>query len=142
MSSHTPDIEQHPDVTAMRRKYDQVAETPMAQGADGIVFLGGMYLALSPWIVGFTGHDSMMMSNLLSGLAIAVLAIGFVAAYGNLHGIAWVAPLLGIWAIVSPWLVDGGSPAGEVIASNVIVGAVILLCSLAMISTGMRRMRS
>lgn len=142
MSSQTPDIERHPDITTMRRKYDQAAETPMAQGADGVVLLGGLYLALSPWIVGFSGHASMTVSNLFAGIATALLAVGFVAAYGHFHGIAWVAPVIGVWAIVSPWLVDGATPAGEVILSNIIVGAIIVVCALAMMSTGRRKMRA
>jgi hypothetical protein len=142
MSGSTPNIEQHPDVTTMRRKYDQIAETPMAQGADGVVFLAGMFLAMSPWVIGFADHSGMTVSNMFTGIAVALLAVGFVAVYGHLHGIAWVAPLLGVWAIVSPWLVDGATPAGEVIASNVIVGAIIVICSLAMMSTGRRRIRS
>lgn len=142
MSTPTPNIEHHPDVATMRRRYDQIAETPVAQSADGLVFLSGMYLAMSPWVIGFTGHSSMTASNLFAGIAIALLGIGFATVYGHMHGIAWVAPLIGVWAIVSPWVVDGGTPANSAIVSNVIVGAVIVVCSLAMMSTSMRRMRS
>jgi hypothetical protein len=142
MSAPTPNIERHPDVATMRRRYDQIAETPVAQSADGLVFLSGVYLAMSPWVIGFTGHSAMTAANLMVGIAVALLAVGFVASYGHFHGIAWVAPLLGVWVIASPWLVSGGAPATEAIVSNVIVGAVIVLCSLAMMSTGMKRMRA
>lgn len=141
MTSQTPNIEQHPDIATMRRRYDEMAETPMAQSADGLTFLAGAYLAMSPWVIGFADHSAMTASNLITGIAIALLAAGFSAAYGHMHGMAWVAPVLGVWAIVSPWLVDGGRPDTGAIISNVIVGAVCVVCTLALMSGGMRRSR-
>ncbi|PZF84067.1 hypothetical protein C1I92_10400 [Jiangella anatolica] len=138
----TPDIEQHPDVAVMRHRYDQISESPMAQSADGLTFLAGLYLAMSPWVIGFSGHSPLTMSNLFTGIAIALLAAGFVAAYGHFHGMAWVAPILGAWAIVAPWVVDGPTPENTAIVSNVIAGAVVVLCALAMMSGTMRRTRS
>ncbi|HEY9408327.1 MAG TPA: SPW repeat protein [Jiangellaceae bacterium] len=142
MTMPTPDIEQHPDVAIMRQRYDEIAETPMAQSADGLTFLAGTYLAMSPWVIGFTDHSALTISNLITGIAICLLALGFSAAYGHMHGMAWVAPILGAWAIASPWLVAGDTPENSAIVSNVIVGAVCVLCTLAMMSTGMRRTRA
>ncbi|WP_116949808.1 SPW repeat protein [Jiangella endophytica] len=141
MTAPTPDIERHPDVVVMRRRYDQIAETPVAQSSDGLAFLAGLYLAMSPWVVGFTDHSALMMSNLFTGLAVTVLAAGFAAAYGRLHGVAWVSPLLGAWAIVSVWAVNGPTPGTSAIVSNVITGGVIVLCAVAMMSGSMRRTR-
>lgn len=137
-----PNIEQHPDVAMMRQRYDQIAETPVAQSADGLTFLAGLYLAMSPWVVGFTDHSAMTASNLITGIAIAVCALGFVAAYSHMHGIAWVPVILGAWAIVSPWLVSGSTPDADVITSNIITGALCIVFTLALMSTGMRRARS
>jgi hypothetical protein len=136
-----PDIESHPDVAVLRRRYDEIAETPVAQSADGLTFLAGIFLAMSPWVVGFTGHSAMTASNLIAGIAIAVLALGFAAAYAYMHRMAWVAPILGVWVIVAPWLVTGGTPSTEAITSNVIVGGLCVLFTLAMMSTGIRKRR-
>jgi hypothetical protein len=139
MAMPAPDIERHPDVAVMRRRYDEIAERPMIQSVDGLTFLSGLYLAMSPWVLGFTEHSSMTASNLFTGLAIAVLAVGFAATYGHLHGIAWVAAVLAAWAIVSPWVVSGPTPDNGTIVSNIIVGAVCLVCTLALVGTSMRR---
>ncbi len=139
MAMPAPDIERHPDVAVMRRRYDEIAERPMIQSVDGLTFLSGLYLAMSPWVLGFTEHSSMTASNLFTGLAIAALAVGFAATYGHLHGIAWVPAVLAVWAIVSPWVVSGPTPENGTIASNIIVGAVCLLCTLALMGTSMRR---
>ncbi|GAA3154370.1 hypothetical protein GCM10020001_092520 [Nonomuraea salmonea] len=108
MSLMTREMERHPDIISMREKYDVAAAKPAVQLADGLTLVAGLFLALSPWIIGFTGITSLTMNNLITGLAVAVLALGFSSAYGRTHGIAWVAPLIGLWTILAPWLIRGG----------------------------------
>lgn len=139
MTTHTPAIEEHPDIAALRARYDRAAETPTAQAVDGLTLLSGLYLAMSPWVVGFTDHGALTASNIFSGVAVALLALGFASAYGRTHGIAWVTPVIGAWTIVAPWLVDGPTPENMAITSNVIVGALCVLFSLGMMSVSMRR---
>lgn len=139
MTASSPAIEQHPDIAALRLRYERVAETPTIQVADGLTFLSGLFLAMSPWVVGFTSHSGLTAINLMSGVTIALLAFGFASAYGRTHGIAWVAPIIGAWTIAAPWLVSGPTPSTSAIITNVIVGALCVLCTLAMMSMGMRR---
>jgi len=135
-----PAIEQHPDIAALRDRYDRAAETPTAQLVEGLTILAGLYLAMSPWVVGFTGDSgSLTGSNLFSGVAVALLALGFASAYGRTHGIAWVTPVIGAWTIVAPWLVDGPTPDNSAIVSNVIAGALVVLFGLGTLTMGMRR---
>lgn len=101
--------------------------------------LAGLYAAASSWIVGFSGQTSLMMSNLICGLAVALLAAGYATTYGRTHGIAFVAPLLGMWLIVSPWLVSGVSTSTGMILSNVIVGAVVVVLGAAGMAMAMTR---
>lgn len=139
MTAQTPTIEDHPDIAALRARYDRVAETPTAQLVDGLTLLTGLYLAMSPWVVGFTGDSpGLTASNLLSGVAVALLALGFASAYGRTHGITWVTAVIGVWTIIAPWLVNGPTPDNSAIASNIIAGALCLLFGLGMASVGMR----
>ncbi len=55
------------------------------------------------------------------------------------HGIAFVAPLLGVWLIVSPWLVSGVSTSTGMILSNVLVGAVVVVLGAAGMAMAMTR---
>ena len=105
MASRTPTIEQHPDIVAMRERYDQTAESPPARIVEGLGFLAGLWLAMSPWVVGFADETGITVSNLFTGLAVVALALGFASAFGRTHNLAWVTPLLGLWTILSPWLV-------------------------------------
>jgi hypothetical protein len=46
-------IEEHPDLAALRLRYERAAETRVAQLVDGLTFLAGLYAAVSPWVAGF-----------------------------------------------------------------------------------------
>lgn len=121
----------HPDVAAMRERYDLAASQPAMQVVDGLTLLSGLYLALSPWIVGFIDRQGITVNNLVVGLAVAVLAIGFTAAFGRTHGLTWVLPILGVWTIIAPWVIRGDQSTVGSIWSNVLVGLVITALGLA-----------
>jgi hypothetical protein len=48
----------------------------------------------------------------------------------------FVAPLLGVWLIVSPWVVAGVTTSAGMIWSNVVVGAVVCVLGLATAAMG------
>jgi hydrogenase-4 membrane subunit HyfE len=126
-SVSTPTIERHPDLVALQTSYDRAAQGPTAQFLEGTGVLAGIFLAISPWVVGFTDLSAMTANNLITGTAMAVLAFGFTFAFGRTHGLIWTAPVLGIWTILAPWLVTGAMDTTETITTNVIVGAAYLL---------------
>jgi hypothetical protein len=133
-------METHPDIVAMRMPYERAAESRSTQIIEGLTLLAGVYLAISPWVVGFTDLSTITVNNLVTGIAVALLALGFASAFGRTHGLAWVVPLIGIWTVVAPWVVSGEDVnVAEVVVSNVITGALILLLGLATVALGMRR---
>jgi hypothetical protein len=127
-------IEGHPDIAELRARYEIAAEKPAVHLLDGLTMLCGLYLAASPWIVGFMGGGDLRVNNLITGVAVAVLALGLATANGRTHGMAWVVPVMGAWTIVAPWVVLGGAVKGGTILSNVIVGALIVLLGLGAMS--------
>lgn len=138
-STHVP-MHTHPDIVEMRERYDRMAEQPTAQITDGLILLAGLYAAGSAWIIGFADQTALATTNLICGLAIAVVAMALVSAYSRTHGLAFVVPLLGLWLIVSPWLVAGVDTSTAMIWSHVIVGAVLCVLGLATVSMGTRSM--
>jgi hypothetical protein len=91
-------------------------------------------------VVGFTDHSALTATNLIVGIAVALLALGFASAFGRAHGVVWLRPVLGVWTIIAPWIVgDAGDPATSAIVSNVIVGALIVLLTVPNMMSGMRR---
>jgi hypothetical protein len=130
-------MEGHPDILELRARYDRAAETMSAHAVDGLTFMSGLYLAISPWVVGFNGRTTLTVNNLLTGIAVTLLAVGLASAYGRTHGVAWVTPLIGVWTIIAPWVVSGNPVTTSMILSNVITGAAIVVFGLAATAMGM-----
>ncbi len=133
-------MDDHPDILEMRARYDRVAQTPTAQSVDGAVLLAGVYLAISPWVIGFRPVAPDLAANdLICGITVALLGLGYATVFGRTHGLAWVTPVLGAWVIVSPWVIRGTNVDAGMILSNVICGAVIAVLGLVMLGLGFRR---
>lgn len=131
----------HPDLAELRTKYEVAAETPAAQIVDGLTLLAGLYLAMSPWIVGFNDLSALAGNNLISGVAVTLLALGLASAYGRTHGIAWVTPLIGVWTIIAPWVVAGDVSTTATVWSNVVIGIVVVIVGLGTMAPAMSRSR-
>ncbi|WP_226962966.1 SPW repeat protein [Streptomyces sp. C8S0] len=89
--------------------------------------LAGVYAAISPWVVHFSGTEpNLTLNNLIVGIAVAVLALGLAAAPDRLFRLAWAAVPLGIWLIISPWTATATHSAGAgIIWNNVVTGGLV-----------------
>src|SRR5690348_15740199 len=101
-----------PDMAETRQHYEGAPCRAAFQALDGLALLAGLYLAISPWVARFAGLERLTVSNLVTGLAVAALAVGFATAYVRTHGLAWVAPVIGVWTIIAPWVMYGGAAPG------------------------------
>ncbi|MGW3679990.1 SPW repeat protein [Streptomyces prasinus] len=130
VSRSRSDITSHPDAPEMRARYDRVLSGRDVVLVDGPVFLLGLYCAVSPWILHYTTSQPALAShNLIVGIAIGLLALGFTAAPTRMYGLSGAMCALGVWMIVSPWIV-GTSPDAGVVWNNVVIGALTLLLGI------------
>lgn len=145
--SENPSMTGHPDLAEVQRahdmqelrlRYDRASESATGQLVEGLIVLAGLFIALSPWIVGFTGP--LQINNLVVGLVIAAIGFGFAGAYTTTHRIAWVCPVLGAWTIVSLWAVNGAVTTTGSVLSNVLAGVAVLLGGLAILGMSTERM--
>ncbi|OJZ70359.1 hypothetical protein BRW65_20585 [Mycobacterium paraffinicum] len=127
MSTVHSSIDHHPDLLALRANYDRVAESMSAHVTFGLALLTGLYVAASPWLVGFSATGSLATSNLIAGIAAAFLAYGFATALDRAHGLTWTMPVLGVWVIASLWILPGMTLTAGVMWSNVVAGALLTL---------------
>ncbi|MBV7697840.1 SPW repeat protein [Streptomyces sp. TRM70350] len=132
-------IEEHPDIQAMRARAAAKSAKPSAQATEGLTLLAGLYLAISPWVVGFNGNP-LAVSNLVTGIALAVLALGFGSAFERTFGMGWAAAAIGAWAIIAPWVIQNASTTTGTIASNTATGALAVV--LGLMTTAMARGRA
>ncbi len=138
MSTVHSSIDHHPDLLALRANYERVAESTSAHVTFGLALLTGLYVAASPWIVGFSATASLATSDLIVGIAMAFLAYGFATTLDRAHGMTWTLPVLGVWVIVSPWILPGVAPTAGMIWSNVVAGALLTFVGLNATYFGMR----
>src|ERR1700746_722485 len=138
MSTVHSSIDHHPDLLALRARYERVAESMSAHVTFGLALLTGLYVAVSPWIVGFSATNQLATSDLVVGIAVAFLAYGFATALDRAHGMTWSLPVLGAWVIVSPWIAPGFTATAGMIWSNVVAGAFLTFLGLNATYFGMR----
>jgi len=123
---------------ALRARYERVAESMSAHVTFGLALLTGLYVAASPSIVGFTDTRSLVWCDFIAGIAVAFLAYGFATALDRAHGMTWTLPVLGVWVIVSPWVLPGVALTAGMIWSNVVAGAFLTFLGLNATYFGMR----
>ncbi|MBD0842979.1 MULTISPECIES: SPW repeat protein [unclassified Streptomyces] len=124
------DISSHPDAFEMRERYARMLGGRDVALVDGPVFLLGLYCAVSPWVVHYTtSQPALVPHNLIIGIAIGLLALGFTRAPERMYGLSWAMCALGVWMIVSPWIV-GESPDAGVVWNNIVIGALALVLGL------------
>ncbi|MGW0733931.1 SPW repeat protein [Streptomyces sp. NPDC002851] len=124
------DITAHPDVSEMRDRYARMLGGHDVALVDGPVFLLGLYCAASPWILHYTtSQPALVAHNLIIGVAIGLLALGFTRAPERMYGLSWAFCAMGVWMIIAPWIV-GTNPDAGVILNNVIVGAVAVILGM------------
>lgn len=129
------DITSHPDASEMRDRYARVLGGRDVALVDGPVFLLGLYCAASPWIVHYTtSQPPLVTHNLIMGIAIGLLALGFTRAPERMYGLSWAMCALGVWMIISPWVV-GDSPDAGVVWNNIVIGALAVILGLACAGT-------
>ncbi|WP_032794051.1 MULTISPECIES: SPW repeat protein [Streptomyces] len=124
------DLSGHPDASEMRARYDRVMGGRDVALVDAPVFLVGLYCAVSPWVLHFTASQPALVThNLVMGIAIAVLALGFTAIPERMYGLSWAICAMGAWIIVSTWVV-GSSPDAGIVINNIIVGGLTVLLGM------------
>ncbi|MEU1516368.1 SPW repeat protein [Streptomyces sp. NPDC005811] len=125
------DISTHPDVSEMRARYEAVLDGGRDVAlVDGPVFLLGLYCAVSPWVLHYTtSQPDLMTHNLVVGIAIGLLGLGFTAAPARMYGLSWAMCALGVWMIIAPWVV-GTSPDTGVVVNNIIIGALAVILGM------------
>ncbi len=121
-------MREHPDVLDMQRQFGSSLGSPQTVLGDGLLALAGVWTAISPWVLGFSlTSPAMRNQDLIIGLVVAAIGLGVTGMAERGGGLSWVAVPLGIWLIISTWVVPSMGPGIGLIWSNVVAGAVMIL---------------
>jgi hypothetical protein len=82
--------------------------------------LAGIWLIVSPWILGFAGLGVPFWDSLLVGVAVAVLAAMRLRT-PTVTGLSWINFFLGIWLIISPFVL-GFTIASAAMCNDIALG--------------------
>jgi hypothetical protein len=92
------------------------------QKADWVIVVSGILLGASPWIVQYSSAEGATWNAVATGTAIAVLGLFLFANFSEWQ--EWFGGLLGVWAVVAPWIAGFGGST-EATAAHVILGAAV-----------------
>ncbi len=82
----------------------------------------GVWLILSPWLLGFSGTPAATWNAVVVGVVVALMAL--LHLRGGPMWEEWLNVLLGVWLILSPWLL-GFSGVGNAMWNALIVGVLV-----------------
>lgn len=131
---HLTGMNDHPDMVEMRGRYARILAGGRAAVVDGLVLLAGLYLAISPWVVNVTADRDLTVNNLVLGIAVGVIGLGLATAPYRVYGLSWAVAAIGIWEIITPWVI--GPASTPVLWNNIWVGGVT--AALGLVGAGMR----
>ncbi|ELS50864.1 SPW repeat protein [Streptomyces viridochromogenes] len=136
------EMQAHPDYAEMRERLERTASSGQAIALEGLILLAGVYAAISPWVVHFTDEPNITINNLIIGITVGLIALGMTTAPGRMLNLTWVIAPIGVWLVLSPWVVtaDHSARAG-IVWNNCFLGGVTAVLGLAAmgLTVGMAR---
>ncbi|GAA0930300.1 SPW repeat protein [Streptomyces thermoalcalitolerans] len=122
----------HPEMAEMRERLERTASSGRAMVVEGLIVLAGLYVAISPWVVHFALQRNITINNLIIGLTIALIGAGLTLVPERTYRLAWILAPLGLWLLISPWVVtQTHSARAGIIWNNCWMGALVALLGLA-----------
>lgn len=113
-----------------------------AQAAAVLSVLAGLWVAISPWFIVLqqpTARNA-AVNNVIIGLSVAALALFAISQPRGFRGLASANGLLGVWLIVSPFILSAKyAIQPPMYWSNIWAGGVLIVLSLIALAMAMRR---
>lgn len=109
--------------------FDRVKEhlvTATARWQEWASFALGLWLAVSPWLVGYAENEAATANAAFLGLALA-LASHFEATFDHISA-EWLNLGAGLWLVAAPFVL-GFAPASVATANSIAVGTFVTALS-------------
>lgn len=98
----------------------------MVRWASGLNIIAGLWLIISPFVLGFSSHTTVMWNAVVVGVIVAVLAAIRASGRYDQPWLSWINVLLGIWLFVSPWVL-GRASITSVLWNSVVLGVIVFV---------------
>ncbi|CAA7620699.1 SPW repeat protein [Magnetospirillum sp. UT-4] len=91
----------------------------------------GLWLFVSPWVLGYTGLAGAATNSWILGIAVAAVATAALISYAQWE--EWLNAVFGLWLLVSPWVigfVGTGEASVAPLWNHVLVGVAVAVLAL------------
>jgi heme/copper-type cytochrome/quinol oxidase subunit 3 len=96
------------------------------KGQDWINLVLAICLFISPWIIGFAAEANPAWNAWIAGIVLGALALATLSAFAEWE--EWVNLVVGLWLIVSPWLL-GFMANFNAMGTHVVLGVLVVAAS-------------
>jgi hypothetical protein len=123
----------NPNVT-----YNRNSDVSVTRAVSVLNLIAGIWLIISPFILGFSGVPAALWSAVVVGVIVLVFSWIRAANPNRYMALSGLNLLLGFWSIVSPYLLRF-SGLSTPTANAVILGAIVLVLAIWSIATSWAR---
>lgn len=102
-----------------------------AKWQNWVSFALGLWLAVSPWIAGYSDYPAATANAVLVGLALA-LGSHFECVACDDQPVEWINLAAGLWLACAPFVLEFASPVAS--ANSIAVGAFVALLAASALS--------
>jgi hypothetical protein len=92
------------------------------QWQDAVNVVLGLWLIVSPWVLGYAMLTTPAWNAYVVGVVIAVAAVAALLAFHTWE--EWVSVALGAWLVVSPWIL-GFVATTTALWNQIVVGVIV-----------------
>jgi SPW repeat len=116
--------------TSLNAPVGAVDHSRQTQAASGINFLLGIWLIISPWVIGYAAAATgVATGNVIVGALILIFGAVRNRSPHMFTGLSWANIVLGAWTFFSPWIYNFASSQAY-IANSVIVGIAVVVLAV------------
>ena len=94
--------------------------------AGWLNFLAGIWLIMSPFVLGFMGTAA-ATNAVIVGIIVGIVALVSVYSAESAMWTNWANTILGVWMIISPFVL--GFTTGAVVMNSIILGIIVIALS-------------
>jgi hypothetical protein len=99
---------------------------------DAVNAVLGVWLAVSPWAVGYQGETEAMSNAVIIGAALVAAALGAIVVPRAWE--EWTEGLLGLWMIASPWVLNFAQYPGARLTAVLTGVAIVALAAWTLVT--------
>ncbi len=115
--------------TGYSRPMDRATARASVKTASGINVLAGIWLIISPFVLAFYRNPAATWDEIIVGIIVLILAATRVADPLRTMWASWINLILGIWLIISPFILRFGT-APTPMWNSIILGIIVGVCAI------------